>query len=125
MPPARGGLRSSRPASPLPTPLAVEMQKTDEQEKSIHRCIACGAPLFSPAAQLESPGTGFPTYYAPVCEERVATEERTSHGQRRTVVHCASCNARLGHLFDDDTQPTGVRYCIRHDALTDLAPNAA
>lgn len=88
----------------------------DEKRDGTFTCICCGEPLFGAADKFES-GTGWPSYTQPLNKEAVEEQSDNSFFMRRTEVHCARCDAHLGHVFPDGPKPTGLRYCINGISL--------
>lgn len=94
----------------------------NSKEKGLYLCAGCGNPLFDSETKFDS-GTGWPSYYQPISEQAVQSEEDKSYGMVRTEVLCARCGGHLGHVFLDGPEPTGLRYCINSVSL-DFKPSS-
>lgn len=92
----------------------------DDKTPGTYRCVVCGLELFESDTKYES-GSGWPSFWKPIDDDRVTLEEDRSMGAVRTEVTCARCDAHLGHVFPDGPAPTGARFCMNSASL-DLDP---
>ena len=88
----------------------------NEKRPGVYACAGCGTELFSSETKYES-GSGWPSFFTPLAEDRIVEKTDTSHGMVRTEIVCATCGGHLGHMFPDGPQPTGLRYCVNSASL--------
>jgi peptide-methionine (R)-S-oxide reductase len=85
----------------------------DDHTEGVYACRACGSELFRSTEKFDS-HCGWPSFFAPLAEDRVQYIEDRSFGSVRTEVRCANCGSHLGHVFEGEGYgtPTDQRYCI-------------
>ena len=93
----------------------------NNKEKGTYKCVCCGETLFKSDTKYDS-GSGWPSFWQPLSDEKIEYISDTDYGMIRTEVNCKKCGAHLGHVFDDGPKPTNLRYCINSISL-DLDKN--
>ena len=85
-------------------------------EAGKYNCICCDTPLFDSSIKFES-GTGWPSFHQPIKDNAVAYVKDVSFGMIRVEALCNTCDAHLGHVFQDGPPPSGLRYCMNSVSL--------
>lgn len=85
-------------------------------EPGRYACICCETELFDSGEKFQS-GTGWPSFTQPIKENVINYIKDRSHGMYRIETTCSTCDAHLGHVFQDGPLPSGLRFCINAEAL--------
>jgi len=95
-------------------------QLLHNEETGEYTCAACGAIVFKSDEKYDSttPGLiGWPSFGAATDSGAVELREDNTLGMSRTEAICTNCGSHLGHLFPDESSPTGQHFCINSAAL--------
>ena len=100
------------------TERAFTGEYTDTETEGVYSCRACGAELFRSETKFGS-HCGWPSFFAPLAEDRVRYIRDSSLGMERVEVRCANCDSHMGHVFEGEgyDTPTDLRYCMNSAAL--------
>lgn len=88
-----------------------------ENRKGDYVCICCGKMLFTSEMKFYS-RCGWPAFHSEHQEAGIKRIVDKSYGMTRVEVRCGSCDAHLGHVFDDGPlEFGGERYCINSASM--------
>lgn len=85
-------------------------------EPSKYSCLCCETPLFDSKEKFQS-GTGWPSFTKPIKGNTIAYHKDRGFGMYRIEAACNTCDAHLGHVFQDGPPPSNLRFCINAVAL--------
>jgi len=89
----------------------------DEKRDGDYFCICCGHLLFTSKMKYDS-RCGWPSFHHEDPKAGIKRLPDLSMGSVRVEVRCGSCDAHLGHVFEDGPKNEGgERYCINSASI--------
>ena len=83
-----------------------------EDRAGSYFCICCNHLLFTSEMKFDS-GCGWPSFHTEHPQAGIRRLIDRKYGMVRVEVRCGSCDAHLGHVFEDGPRKYGgERYCI-------------
>ena len=95
------------------TETAFKNKLWDNYRPGIYVDVITRQPLFSSADKFDS-GTGRPCFSKPISPDLLIEQTDSTN---RTEIRAKMSNAHLGHVFQDNSTPTGKRYAVNSIAL--------
>ena len=96
--------------------------KEQHEFTGIFACSNCGYHLFESSNRFDA-GCGFPSFWQHI-SDHVKLNPLNTYGRQRIQLLCGNCAQHLGHLFENKSTPTKVRYCINEKAI-EYKPDAS
>ena len=88
----------------------------DNSRAGLYVDIITGEPLFSSVDKFDSQN-GRPNFSKPIAKAHIVEKPDNSFDMQRTEVRANKSDSHLGHLFKDESSPTGLRYTVNSAAL--------
>jgi len=88
----------------------------DHHAQGIYVDIVSGEPLFSSLDKFASQ-CGWPSFSKPISDQLLTEKTDTKLFTARTEVRSQQADSHLGHVFNDGSASSGLRYCINSAAL--------
>jgi|TARA_B110000881_G_C18421847_1_gene436346 peptide-methionine (R)-S-oxide reductase len=89
----------------------------NEKRDGDYYCVCCGHLLFTSKMKYDS-GCGWPSFHHEDPKAGIKRLPDLTMGGVRVEVRCGSCDAHLGHVFEDGPEGEGgERYCINSASI--------
>jgi peptide-methionine (R)-S-oxide reductase len=103
------------------TEIPFQNEFWDNYEEGSYSCKVCGQQLFASDTKLNSKEgpvglRGWPAFDKALPGATIRVHD-DSLGMSRTEILCSKCKAHLGHVFSDESAPSGEHFCTNSASL--------